>query len=99
MISTATIEREALSPIWSAARQYSVETVEQPDGPRVSTRTHRRLDTTIEVSDGIVYVVMEGDEAVLLPGDSAVVPAGTPYRRWNAGDEDAHFVETYRAVA
>jgi hypothetical protein len=25
-------------------------------------------------------------------------PAGTPYRRWNAGDDEARFTETFRRV-
>jgi hypothetical protein len=35
---------------------------------------------------------------VLTPGDSATVAAGVPYRRWNAGDDHARYVEFYCAA-
>jgi len=99
MTTTATIERHALAEIDArSAVEYSVETVERPDGPRERTRAHRRLETVIRVAEGVVYLVADDDEVVLTPGDEAVVPAGVPHRRWNAGDDDARFVEIFRRV-
>jgi quercetin dioxygenase-like cupin family protein len=46
-------------------------------------------DQRISVEDGIVYVVVAGDEAILTAGDSITIPAGEPRRAWNAGDETA----------
>jgi hypothetical protein len=37
--------------------EYATEIVKQPDGPRAPMRSHRRLDTVIRVSDGVVCVV------------------------------------------
>ena len=99
MPTTATIEREVLSLDRAATGvEYVVETRERVDGPRTSTRAHRRLTTVVRADSGVVYVVAGSDETVLLPGDEATVPAGTPYKRWNAGDIDARFSETYRPV-
>lgn len=53
--------------------------------------------TTIEVTDGVVYVTASDDDWVLTPGDAATIPAGVPYRRWNAGDDSANWVEAYCA--
>jgi uncharacterized RmlC-like cupin family protein len=78
---------------------YTTEIVEQPDGPRAPARVQRRLETVIRVTDGVVYVVTGEHETVLLPGDEIVIPAGEPYRRWNAGDEEARYVEAFRPVA
>jgi quercetin dioxygenase-like cupin family protein len=78
--------------------EYATVVVEEPDGPRVPERSHRRLETTIRVTDGVVYVVAGEHETVLLPGDETVVPAGEPYRRWNAGDEEARYVESFRPI-
>jgi hypothetical protein len=47
--------------------EYATEIVEQPDGPRAPMRSHRRLDTVIRVSDGVVWVVTGENETVLLP--------------------------------
>jgi mannose-6-phosphate isomerase-like protein (cupin superfamily) len=79
--------------------EYAATVVEQPDGPRASARSHRRLETTIRVTDGVVYVVAGDHESILLPGDQTVVAAGESYRRWNAGDEEARYVETFRPIA
>ena len=99
MATTATIEREALGLERVATGvEYVVETRERADGPRASTRTHRRLTTVIRADSGVVYVVAGPDETVLLPGDETTVPAGTSYKRWNAGDIDARYSESYRPV-
>jgi hypothetical protein len=46
--------------------EYTTESVEQPDGPRAPRRSHRRLDTAIRVSDGVVCVVAGENKTVLL---------------------------------
>lgn len=99
MATTATIEREALSLERIATGvEYVVETRERVDAPRTSTRTHRRLTTVIRAESGVLYVIAGDDDAVLLPGDETTVPAGISYKRWNAGDLDARYSETYRPV-
>lgn len=47
----------------------------------------------VQVLDGVVYVVAGDDEWVLTPGDIATIDPGVPYRHWNAGDDDARWVE------
>jgi hypothetical protein len=46
--------------------EHTREIVEQPDGRRAPMRSHRRLDTVIRVSDGVVCVVAGENETVLL---------------------------------
>ena len=82
----------------TTSHAFIVETVEAPDGPRAPERMQARLDTVLEVFEGVVYLVVGDDDRVLTPGDRARIPACTPYRRWNAGDEDALFVETFRVA-
>jgi len=50
---------------------------------------HAAHDLVLEVLEGVVYLVTDEDERALTPGDVARVPAGTPHRYWNAGDEEA----------
>ena len=52
-------------------------------------------DLMVQVLDGVVYVIAGDEDYVLTPGDSATVRAGTTYRAWNAGDDDARWVEIY----
>ncbi len=86
------------APTQITSVEYATVVDEQPDGPRARARSHARLETTIRVTDGVVYVVAGDHESVLLPGDQTVIPAGESYRRWNAGDEEARYVETFRPV-
>ena len=50
-------------------------------------------ETLIQVAEGLVYVVVGDDDLVLTPGDSAIIPPGTDYRSWSAGDDEARWVE------
>ena len=44
----------------------------------------------LKVLDGVVYLLIDDeDEFILTPGDEAVVPAGSDYAWWNAGDDEA----------
>jgi quercetin dioxygenase-like cupin family protein len=72
-----------------------VELQEPPDGPRQPIAVHEELGTTLHVIDGVVYLLAGDDDFVLTPGDSATVAPGTAYRRWNAGDDEARWVEVY----
>jgi mannose-6-phosphate isomerase-like protein (cupin superfamily) len=76
-----------------------LHSIEPPDGPVQAVHAHADVETVVRVVEGIVYLVLEDDERVLTPGDEARIPAGAPYRRWNAGDEHAHVVEIHRPVA
>jgi hypothetical protein len=74
---------------------FTVGTIEHPDSPRQPARSHARLNVDIDVIAGVVYLVSGDEETVLTPGDHASVPAGTVYRRWNAGDDVARWVESF----
>jgi hypothetical protein len=77
---------------------FAVETVEAVDAPVGAARLHDRFETTISVADGIVCVASEEHDWILTPGDRVTIPHGVAYRRWNAGDDEARFVETFRVV-
>src|SRR3954470_1043205 len=76
----------------------SLELFESPDAPRDLGGRVLDVGTTIHVLDGVVYLTAHEDEWVLTPGDTATIPAGVPYRRWNAGDDAARWVEAYCAA-
>jgi Cupin domain len=77
----------------------SLELFESPDSPRDFGPQLLDVGTTIQVLDGVVYVTAADNDWVLTPGDTATIPAGVSYRRWNAGDDAARWVEAYCAGA
>jgi quercetin dioxygenase-like cupin family protein len=65
----------------------------------VTTEAERTCtESTILALEGVVYVATRDDEWILTPGDTAHIAVGIDYRRWDAGDEEAHWVE-YRCAA
>jgi hypothetical protein len=73
----------------------SLELFESADAPRDLGPQMLDKRTTIQVLDGVVYVTADEHDWVLTPGDTATIPAGVPFRRWNAGDDAARWVEAY----
>jgi len=63
-------------------------------GPAHGARVRAHHDVVLRVLDGVVVLVADDDELVLTPYDEVTIPAGTPHRYWNAGDEEAHVVAT-----
>jgi quercetin dioxygenase-like cupin family protein len=54
-------------------------------------------ESTVQALDGVVYVMTRDDEWVLTSGDTAHIPLGVEYRRWDAGDDDASWLEVHCA--
>jgi mannose-6-phosphate isomerase-like protein (cupin superfamily) len=69
-----------------------VEAFVKPDGAVAATHVHPRQDERFEVLGGSVAFRLGKEELVLGPGQRILVPAGTPHKFWNAGDDEAHFV-------
>jgi quercetin dioxygenase-like cupin family protein len=68
---------------------------ELPESVRDPRGFQPDAETTVQVLDGVVYVMTEDDEWVLTPGDTATIAPGVAYRRWNAGDDEARWIEAY----
>jgi uncharacterized cupin superfamily protein len=75
----------------------TLEMIEAPDSSTGSMRSQSQATTVVQAVEGVVYVVAGEDDYVLTPGDSATIQAGTPYRSWNAGDDQARWLEVYCA--
>jgi mannose-6-phosphate isomerase-like protein (cupin superfamily) len=72
-----------------------LEVSEAPDAVREPAVLRPDQQTTIQVLDGVVYVVAGDEDWALTPGDAATIDAGTAYRRWNAGEDKARWLEVY----
>lgn len=64
----------------------TIVTVE-PGGAIAEEHIHPLQEDRFEVLEGTVRATVFGEERVLGPGDSLVVPPGAPHRWWNGGDE------------
>ena len=69
-----------------------VEVVVQPDGAVAAAHVHPSQEERFQVLRGSVGFRLGRKKVVLGPGQRVTVPAGTPHKFWNAGDEEAHFI-------
>jgi mannose-6-phosphate isomerase-like protein (cupin superfamily) len=69
-----------------------LETFVKPDGFVAAAHVHPYQEERFEVLDGSVGFMLGRKEFVAGPGEKLTVPAGTPHRFWNAGEEEARFV-------
>jgi mannose-6-phosphate isomerase-like protein (cupin superfamily) len=64
----------------------------QPSGFVAAAHLHPSQEERFEVLRGSVGFRIRKHEFVAGPGQRVTVPAGTPHRFWNAGEDEAHFV-------
>ena len=69
-----------------------IETYVQPNGFVAAAHVHPGQEERFEVLSGEVGFKIGREKTVAGPGQRLVVPAGTPHKFWNAGDDVAHFV-------
>jgi quercetin dioxygenase-like cupin family protein len=69
-----------------------IETFVQPNGFVAAAHVHPSQEERFEILRGSVGFKVGGNKLVAGPGQRLTVPAGTPHKFWNAGDDEAHFV-------
>ena len=69
-----------------------IETYVQPNGFVAAAHVHPGQEERFEVLSGSVGFRMGREKLVAGPGQRITVPAGTPHKFWNAGEDVAHFV-------
>jgi quercetin dioxygenase-like cupin family protein len=69
-----------------------VETYVKPNGFVAAAHVHAAQEERFQVLRGSVGFKVGRRKLVAGPGRRVTVPAGTPHRFWNAGDDTAHFV-------
>jgi len=69
-----------------------VEAVVQPDGAVAAAHVHPSQEERFQVLRGSVGFRLGRRKLELGPGQRVTVPAGTPHKFWNAGEEEAHFI-------
>ena len=69
-----------------------IETFVQPNGFVAAAHVHPSQEERFEILRGSVGFRLGRKKLVAGPGQRVTVPAGTPHRFWNAGDDVAQFV-------
>jgi quercetin dioxygenase-like cupin family protein len=69
-----------------------IETYVKPNGFVAAAHVHASQEERFQVLTGSVGFKVGRKKIVAGPGQRLTVPAGTPHKFWNAGDETAHFV-------
>ena len=69
-----------------------IETYVQPNGFVAAAHVHPSQEERFQVLRGTVGFKVGRTEQVAGPVTHVTLPAGTPHRFWNAGEEEAHFV-------
>jgi len=69
-----------------------IETYVQPNGFVAAAHVHPSQEERFEILRGSVGFRIGRKKLVAGPGQRLTVPAGTPHKFWNAGEEEAHFV-------
>lgn len=69
-----------------------VETFVEPNGAVAAAHVHPAQEERFQILAGELEFRLGKRTLVAKPGDRVLVPAGTPHRFRNVGDETAHFV-------
>jgi mannose-6-phosphate isomerase-like protein (cupin superfamily) len=69
-----------------------VEAFVKPTGFVASAHLHPYQEERFEVLSGEVGFKLDRSRLIAGPGERVTVPAGTPHKFWNAGEDEAHFV-------
>jgi mannose-6-phosphate isomerase-like protein (cupin superfamily) len=69
-----------------------VEAFVKPTGFVAAAHVHPNQEERFEILRGSVGFKIGRKKLVAGPGQRVSVPAGTPHKFWNAGDDEAHFV-------
>jgi quercetin dioxygenase-like cupin family protein len=67
------------------------ETFVQPHGFVAAAHVHPKQEERFEIVSGTLGLNVDGEEIVAGPGETVTIPAGTPHRFSNAGDDEVRF--------
>ncbi len=91
--STA-ITRDEVAEVW-AADGFSCDLWVDPPGQQWLGFVHP-TDEVVVVKEGELEFEVEGERAMLGPGDEVFIPAGARHRVWNRGGSTARWFYGYR---
>jgi mannose-6-phosphate isomerase-like protein (cupin superfamily) len=69
-----------------------IECFVKPDGAVAAAHVHPSQEERFEVLSGSAGFRLGREKLTAGPGERITVPAGTPHKFWNAGEDELHFV-------
>jgi quercetin dioxygenase-like cupin family protein len=73
-----------------------LEAFVKPSGFVAAAHVHPYQEERFQVLRGTVGFKLDRSRLIAGPGQRITVPAGTPHKFWNAGEDEAHFVSEVR---
>lgn len=73
-----------------------IDSVSPLSDEREPLHVHPRQESGAELLSGSLVFEVDGVQRKLAPGESISIPANIPHRFWNDGDEDAHWIGSFR---
>jgi quercetin dioxygenase-like cupin family protein len=73
-----------------------IESTNPPTGVPEPEHVHPHQESRVEVIEGTLLFVVDGEERRLRPGDSLAIPAGVRHHFVSDGDEDAVSLQEFR---
>jgi quercetin dioxygenase-like cupin family protein len=73
-----------------------IDSVSPASSEREPLHVHPRQESGAQLLSGSLVFEVDGVQRRLAPGESISVPADTPHRFWNDGDQDAHWRGYFR---
>jgi len=73
-----------------------IDTLNPPSDQREPEHVHPKQDSGARVTSGALVFEVDGVRRRVEAGGSIEIPANTPHRFWNDGDEDARAVQWFR---
>jgi mannose-6-phosphate isomerase-like protein (cupin superfamily) len=79
--------RELAGPAWTAARQQSLAEATVPAAGATAEHYHVEAEEIYTIVSGSGRLRLGDEEAAVGPGDTVVIPPGTPHKLFNDGSE------------
>jgi quercetin dioxygenase-like cupin family protein len=77
-------------------QELRIDSVNPPTDEREPVHVHPKQESGAELVWGSLVFEVDGEERRVDQGESIRIPANTPHRFWNDGDEDAHSIQYFR---
>ena len=75
------------------AENCKVKRIIVQPGQRLSYQSHTKRMEQWTTVQGILTVVIDGEEQNVYPGESIHIPLGSKHRAWNKGKKEVTFIE------
>ena len=73
-----------------------IETMNPAHSPAEPVHVHPCQESSAEVLSGALHFRVRGEDRIVGPGETIVIPPNVPHNFWNEGDVDARAIQEFR---